>query len=100
MINDRTRRGVNQIMTKHNATPVADDETTEAAAEILFSAKDLAAELNIDAKSFRRWLRSQTPDRANKGGRWVFDAESKEAWLNAYRSKDAAGTTPALPAEG
>lgn len=83
-------------MTKANtkATPVADD-TTEAPAEVTYSAKDLAAELNTDAKSFRRWLRAHTADRANKGGRWVFTAESKAAIIEAYNTK-AAGTEPTL----
>lgn len=60
----------------------AEIEITE---EVTFSAKDLAKELDIDAKTFRRWLRSQTTDRANKGGRWIFDFDSKAAFLAAYR---------------
>lgn len=84
------------------ATPVAEatsnDEVVEATEteEITFSAKDLAAELGIDPKSFRRWLRAHTAERANKGGRWVFTAEAKAQFLDAYRSK---GTEPTLEAE-
>lgn len=52
-----------------------------------FSAKDLAKELGLDPKSFRRWLRSYTSQRANKGGRWVFDAAAKDHLIEAYRSK-------------
>lgn len=104
------------IMVTKNAKPVADDDVVEAddlvmdtddqdedtdegdedEAEDTFSAKDLASELGIDPKSFRRWLRAHTAERANKGGRWVFTAESKAAFLDAYRSKDAKGTEPKL----
>lgn len=81
-------------------TPVTDDETpaevtTDAVAEVTFSAKDLANELKTDAKSFRRWLRAHTADRANKGGRWVFTAESKAAIIKEYNAK-AKGTEPTL----
>jgi len=75
------------------ATPVAEvtdnDEVAEVTEteEITFSAKDLAAELGIDPKSFRRWLRAHTADRANKGGRWVFTAEAKAELLEAYKAK-------------
>lgn len=85
---------------KAKATPVADDQVTEvteteAPAEVTFSAKDLAAELGIDAKSFRRWLRAHTKSRANKGGRWSFDTESKAAFIEAYKAKGS-GTSPEL----
>lgn len=72
----------------------SDDSDDDEGAEDTFSAKDLASELGIDPKSFRRWLRAHTAERANKGGRWVFTAESKAAFLDAYRTKDAKGTEP------
>lgn len=75
---------------KATATPVTDEVATEITEEITFSAKELATELGTDAKSFRRWLRAHTEDRANKGGRWVFTAESKAAIIEAYNSKPAA----------
>lgn len=85
-------------MARRNAVQVADEATdTETEAEVTFSAKDLASELGIDAKAFRRWLRANTTDRANKGGRWVFTAESKAQFIDAYRSKAKAGTEPTLP---
>lgn len=71
-------------MTKKIAPIEAEVETEE----IIFSAKDLANELGIDAKSFRRWLRAQTTDRANKGGRWNFTAETKADYLAAYRKDE------------
>ena len=64
-------------------------EAEEAEAPETFAPKDIAAELGIDAKSFRRWLRRQTSDRAGKGGRWVFDAEGKAALVAAYHKAEA-----------
>lgn len=93
-----TAKGVNQMT--RNTKPL--DEALELAeleelevteeeveAEITFSAKDLASEVNTDAKSFRRWLRSWTNARANKGGRWVFTEETKAEVLAAYREAHA-----------
>jgi hypothetical protein len=82
---------------RNAATPVADEELemieteveaeeAEGTEEITFSAKELAAELHLDAKSFRRWLRNWTNDRANKGGRWVFTADRKAEILAAYKA--------------
>lgn len=82
---------------KTTATPIEVPAESEPATEEIFSAKDLAKELNLDAKSFRRWLRSVTPDRANKGGRWIFNADAKAALIELYNTRHTAGTTPALP---
>lgn len=57
------------------------EETTE---EVMISAKAIATELGIDPKSFRRWLRRNTEDRAGKGGRWNFTAEQAEELKAAY----------------
>lgn len=89
-------------MTRKNTTKaIADDEVIElieevevqVAEEITFSAKDLAAELLIDAKSFRRWLRAHTEDRANKGGRWIFSPQARDELLAAYRAKPVTEVT-------
>jgi hypothetical protein len=73
-----------------NTTPEVEADEVEATdEEVTFSPKDLAAELNTDAKSFRRWLRSYTSDRANKGGRWVFDADTKATLIEAYNARNA-----------
>ena len=64
----------------------------------LISAKELAAELDIDAKSFRRWLRTLTDNRAGKGGRWVFDPATAELVRTAWAARAAKGTTPSLAA--
>lgn len=84
-----------------NSAPEAEEvievEADEASAEVTFSAKDLANELGIDAKSFRRWLRSVTPERANKGGRWIFNEETKAAFVAAYQAKGTQGTQPTAP---
>lgn len=73
---------------KNTATPVTDEvvevETTE---EVTFSAKEVATELGLDPKSFRRWLRAHTAERANKGGRWIFTTAGKEAIVAAYNAK-------------
>lgn len=95
MIKSRhTERGDTK-MTKNAVTPADELEVieTEAAdeteAEITFSPKDLAAELGTDAKSFRRWLRNYTPDRAaDNGGRWVFTADRKAELIAAYNASD------------
>lgn len=86
---------------KGTATPVADKETEtkDEAAETTFSAKDLAAEAGTDPKTFRRWLRSQTPDRANKGGRWIFSEDTKADWLERYNNRGAARGTEAAASD-
>jgi hypothetical protein len=88
------------MSTKNKVTAVEDDaitEVTKAPAEITFSAKDLAAECETDPKSFRRWLRSYTTSRANKGGRWIFTAAAKAEILKAYAERGSKGTEPTLP---
>lgn len=93
--NDTDYRKGGETMTRNRtATPVTeeldmietDDEVEEnEVEEVIFSAKELAAEVGTDPKSFRRWLRSWTTDRAEKGGRWLFDADRKAEVLAAYR---------------
>ena len=73
---------------KTTATPVLEAEV-EIIEEVTFSAKEVATELNLDPKSFRRWLRAHTAERANKGGRWIFTPEGKEAIIAAYNAKKA-----------
>jgi hypothetical protein len=69
----------------------ADEENeTEAPAEVTFSAKELATLCDTDAKTFRRWLRTQTEQRANKGGRWVFDAEARDHYVEAFLTRNDA----------
>lgn len=108
-MNDTTAKGVND-MAKTQATPVTDDEleileadeVTEAAEvieETGFSAKQLATELGIEPKAFRRWLRNWTNDRANKGGRWFFSEERKAEVLEAYRKDHAPKGTDPTPSE-
>lgn len=80
-------------MTKKNTTPApeATDEVLELEAEEVttISAKELAARCNTDPKSFRRWLRRQTDNRAGKGGRWVFTADEADALVEAYNKVPA-----------
>lgn len=46
--------------------------------------KELAAELNTDPKSIRKFLRSLSDDRAGKGGRWAIDATDLPALAAAF----------------
>jgi len=45
----------------------------------MMTPKELAVELDTDPKTVRKFLRSLTPDRAGKGGRWVIDANDLDA---------------------
>ena len=81
-------------MSKNAVTPADDlevietEEEVETTEEETFSAKDLAAELGTDAKSFRRWLRGYTPTRAaDLGGRWSFTADRKAELIAAYNKE-------------
>lgn len=77
---------------KNTAIEVLDeDDATDTG---MLSAKDLAAELGTDPKSFRRWLRSLTSTRAGKGGRWVFDADAADQVRKAWTTRSTKGTTP------
>lgn len=80
-------------MTKNAVTPADEeleletDDADETEAEVTFTPKDLAAELGIDAKSFRRWLRNYTPERAaDYDGRWAFTADRKAELIAAYNA--------------
>lgn len=57
-------------MTNHTEPqiPTADDFTP--AADGMITAPEIARVLGMNAKSFRRRLRSMTDDRAGKGGEW------------------------------
>jgi hypothetical protein len=78
---------------KNTAIEVLDEDDATADTGML-SAKDLAAELGTDPKSFRRWLRSLTSTRAGKGGRWVFDADAADQVRKAWTTRSTKGTTP------
>lgn len=88
-------KGNTMARTKNTTTEVLDEDETTADSGML-SAKDLAAELGTDPKSFRRWLRSLTATRAGKGGRWVFDADAADQVRKAWNTRSTKGTTPEL----
>jgi hypothetical protein len=98
MNHDTKHRKGGNTMTKNAVTPADDelemletDDTADEteAEEITFSPKELAKELGTDAKSFRRWLRNYTPERAvDRGGRWAFTADEKDALIAAYNKDD------------
>jgi len=60
--------------------------------------KDLADLLGTDPKTVRKFLRSMTPERAGKGGRWVIPAEMVPALETRFADwKKAAATQFTLP---
>lgn len=75
---------------KNTAKPEAEVEVTTK----VISAKALAAELGLDPKAFRRWLRRHTENRAGKGGRWTFTTE-QVAEVKAAYAKNPEVTAPA-----
>lgn len=86
-------------MARRTATTKATEEVTEdvTTEPETMTVAQLAAELGTDPKSFRRWLRTQTDDRAGKGGRWKFDNSAAEKVRLAWADKGNGGTTPTLP---
>ena len=84
---------------KNTTTEAPAEEVTEAEAPATISVKDLCAELKAEPKAFRRWLRTQTTDRAGRGGRWSFSPETADKVKAAYLNRAAAKTTePTLEA--
>ena len=73
-------------------------KTTKAAPKepVTLTAKEMAAELGTDAKTFRRWLRSRSDDRAGKGGRYTFDEATADAIRTAWAERSSKGTMPEL----
>lgn len=57
------------------------------------TAKELAAELNTDAKTCRKFLRSLTDDRAGKGGRWEIDAADLDTLKDRFAAFTARRST-------
>lgn len=47
---------------------------------------ELAEALGTDPKTCRKFLRSITPDRAGKGGRWVLDSDQTEMFARRFAS--------------
>lgn len=84
-------------MTKTEELPeVTEDEIEleeDEATEPMFTAHDLAVRCGVSDKDFRRWLRSITPQRANKGGRWAFNAETADTLVARFATRKAEKTT-------
>lgn len=55
--------------------------------------KELAAELDTDAKTVRKFLRSLTADRAGKGGRWAIDRDDLDALKVRFAAFNSRRTT-------
>lgn len=69
--------------------------TEEAPKAAVISPKDFAELVGSDPKTVRRFLRSLTTDRANKGGRWEISTDDVDA-LTARWNERAKGTTFAM----
>lgn len=72
-------------------------ETTETTIQGTISPKDFAELVGSDPKSVRRFLRSLTSDRANKGGRWEISTDDVDE-LTARWNARAKGTTFSMKA--
>jgi len=93
---DTPNKGKHQMATKAattKATPKVEETPTP------ITAKELATILNTDPKSLRRWLRTVTTDRANKGGRWIFNDDSVKELTTKWNERSTKGTTPELTDE-
>lgn len=86
-------------MARRNSTTqvtdeVTPDEATETEApKTSYTVKDLCAAVKAEPKAFRRWLRTQTDDRAGRGGRWSFDQERYDALIERYNNRAASKAT-------
>lgn len=61
---------------------------------------EVAAEIGTDPKTFRKFLRSLTPNRAGKGGRWNIDASDVDALADRFQDwKSGKATKFVLDAE-
>lgn len=52
---------------------------------------DLAKRCNTDPKTMRRFMRSLTDERANKGGRWALTPEVADALCERFMSRKSSG---------
>jgi hypothetical protein len=69
----------------------------EPEAEVtLTTPKALASELGTDPKTFRRFLRSVTDDRAGKGGRWGFTADQVDELKARWAARAEKATQPTI----
>lgn len=82
--------------------------TTETEVQGTITPKDFAEMVGSDPKTVRRFLRSVTDQRANKGGRWEIPTEAveelKARWANRAKGtqltiKATDGTVDELDAE-
>lgn len=68
------------------APEVIEEQTDEPTG---LTVKDVAALCDTDPKAFRRWLRTQTSDRAGRGGRWAFSPEVAAELVTKFNTKAA-----------
>jgi hypothetical protein len=53
--------------------------------------KDLAERCNTDPKTMRRFMRSLTDQRANKGGRWVLTSDVADEIVRRFAERHTSG---------
>lgn len=58
---------------------------------------DLAKRCNTDPKTMRRFMRSLTDERANKGGRWAITPDVADAIVERFASRKALGAVTFTP---
>jgi hypothetical protein len=78
------------------AAPAEQIPDAPAELETMFSAKDLAARCETDAKVFRAFLRRHLSDHA-KGARYEFDAKTADDLVAAYKAKPAKEVEAEVP---
>lgn len=73
------------------------NETNETSEARTITPKDIANELNVDAKVLRSFIRSHTTNRAGKGGAWRFTANEADRIKRAFANRSTKrATAPAF----
>jgi transcription initiation factor IIE alpha subunit len=72
--------------TKTEVVEVAEIEAPKVAD---LTPKDLAERWGTDAKTVRRFIRTQTSDRANKGGRWAISSKAADELTAKFENRGA-----------
>lgn len=57
----------------------------------IITPKDLAMRCNTDPKTMRRFMRSLTAQRANKGGRWVLTSDVADEIVRRWETRATSG---------
>lgn len=87
-------------MARTPKTPAASTEEILEGEVTTTTPTELAKELGTDPKTFRRFLRSLTTDRAGKGGRWNIEAAEADAIRKAWAERSKPKTLTLTTDEG